>query len=1021
MKPFSLWRCAITLATMVGVVALVPTTAAAPAALRASTSTTYTWPELHNSPDLSGTSADPAITSSNASTLGVHWMSPVGGTESSPVVAWNAALNEPLAYMGNAAGYFNAINAQTGAIVWSKSFSSGIVSTPIVDGTSVWVAPQSSGHIYKLNAATGAQECSGQVQGAIQATPVIATPTGGSETIYIGSFSSGVGPVYAFDTATCSQVFAFTDYTDPGTGMWSPLSYNVDANGEPLVLFGTADPDSSFYAIDAVTGALVWTYDTDNPPGKDWDVGAGVDSTAPGVNGFAGGVAYGVGKNGICYAMNLTTGALIWSFDFGQGVSTNSLSTPALAGTTLVFGNEGGIYALDALNGTVLWRWTSGGDTVNSSAAIVGPAGDQVVAFGTLGGWFHVLSLTTGALLYSYQTGAFITASPADFDGTFLVTSDDGFLYDFGLGGGNGAAPSTAVTSPATLSTVANPNGSLTVSGTATAAAGATTGPHGVKAVTISVQQGGTTGPWYHGSDKSFSPGLSFADATLAHQGAKQTDWSISIPVPLDGGSYLVEASAVDKDGIADGSSVAGKPGPSVSNFTVESSPNAPKVIPSAARVAPGGTISVSATGFVSGETVAFTLPGKGGTTKTLGTAKATKSGAVGPIKSSVPANEPFGPQTITATGGTSDRAGATSIVVSNNSPQLGYTPQRFGFEPNDTVISMHQAVGASYFSPAWSFDASGAIDTPPAVDLGVAYFGDALGDFYAVSVSKGTSLWHESIGSAIDSSPAVDKGDVFFGDKAGSVVALNASTGAPVWSTPLKGSVNSSPAVSGGVVYIVSQRGIVSALSETTGAIAWSRSLGAKTEATLSVDPTQNLIAVGDRAGKVVALSSTSGAILWSHGTGAAIVAAPTFSGGLVLIGSTNGTFYALNESNGQIAWTQTTGGAITAAAVVTPGGVGVGSADGNIYNINLSGHLQSTQPIGSPIVGITATVAITIVSTSAGLSLVRGAGGLRPDWGQSAPGVYKSSVVILNGEVFAAGTNGVLRTFVIPGHSVY
>ena len=206
----------------------------------------------------------------------------------------------------------------------------------------------------------------------------------------------------------------------------------------------------------------------------------------------------------------------------------------------------------------------------------------------------------------------------------------------------------------------------------------------------------------------------------------------------------------------------------------------------------------------MSGETVAFTLPGKGGTTKTLGTAKATKSGAVGPIKSSVPANEPFGPQTITATGGTSDRAGATSIVVSNNSPQLGYTPQRFGFEPNDTVISMHQAVGASYFSPAWSFDASGAIDTPPAVDLGVAYFGDALGDFYAVSVSKGTSLWHESIGSAIDSSPAVDKGDVFFGDKAGSVVALNASTGAPVWSTPLKGSVNSSPAVSGGVVYIV-------------------------------------------------------------------------------------------------------------------------------------------------------------------------------------------------------------------------
>src|ERR1700683_4573543 len=53
---------------------------------------TYTWPEFHGSPALTGVSADPAISTANASTLGVSWMSPIGAAEDSSAVAYDSTL-----------------------------------------------------------------------------------------------------------------------------------------------------------------------------------------------------------------------------------------------------------------------------------------------------------------------------------------------------------------------------------------------------------------------------------------------------------------------------------------------------------------------------------------------------------------------------------------------------------------------------------------------------------------------------------------------------------------------------------------------------------------------------------------------------------------------------------------------------------------------------------------------------------------------------------------------------------------
>jgi outer membrane protein assembly factor BamB len=105
------------------------------------------------------------------------------------------------------------------------------------------------------------------------------------------------------------------------------LGYAVDADGTGLLLFGSANPDSEVYALNAVTGALVWRYATYSPSSEDWDVGAGVSTSAPGVNGFADGMAYVDGKDGILFGLDLTTGALVWQFNFGGNSPTNPVAT----------------------------------------------------------------------------------------------------------------------------------------------------------------------------------------------------------------------------------------------------------------------------------------------------------------------------------------------------------------------------------------------------------------------------------------------------------------------------------------------------------------------------------------------------------------------------------------------------------------------------------------------------------------------------------------------------------------------
>jgi len=98
----------------------------------------------------------------------------------------------------------------------------------------------------------------------------------------------------------------------------------------------------------------------------------------------AGGVVYAGSYNDDVYALNATTGALIWTYKTGSWV----LSSPAVADGVVYVGSlDDHVYALNATTGALVWKYKTD-NVVDSSPAVaggvvyVGSEDDKVYAFG---------------------------------------------------------------------------------------------------------------------------------------------------------------------------------------------------------------------------------------------------------------------------------------------------------------------------------------------------------------------------------------------------------------------------------------------------------------------------------------------------------------------------------------------------------------------------------------------------------------------------------------------------------------
>ena len=210
--------------------------------------------------------------------------------------------------------------------------------------------------------------------------------------------------------------------------MWDEPALAHNSRGRWEVVFGTSNPDQSVYALNAISGARLWRFQTQNN-GLDEDVGAGPTIGRPRANGFADGVVYIDGKDGIEYALdlltgkNLLTGNPIWQYTLGDGTrKAVAVSEAALSGDTLVVCYGPTIYAFNAATGVVIWTATAG-SRIQASPAISGPPGNQVVFVGDNSGTEYGFNLQTGAQVFAAVTSGKLQASAAVADGMLYFTN----------------------------------------------------------------------------------------------------------------------------------------------------------------------------------------------------------------------------------------------------------------------------------------------------------------------------------------------------------------------------------------------------------------------------------------------------------------------------------------------------------------------------------------------------------------------------------------------------------------------
>jgi outer membrane protein assembly factor BamB len=177
------------------------------------------------------------------------------------------------------------------------------------------------------------------------------------------------------------------------------LSLPAVVNG--VVYVGSQD--HNVYALNASTGVLIWKYLTGNE----------VDAS-PAV---ANGVVYVVSDNYL-YALNASTGVLLWKYTVGYA------SSPTVANGVVYVctDNDASVYALNAVTGALIWKYGTGGPTQASPAVVSG------VVYFSDGAGVTALNAATGALIWKYTTEAYIDSAAAVANGVVYI----GVIYSMG-------------------------------------------------------------------------------------------------------------------------------------------------------------------------------------------------------------------------------------------------------------------------------------------------------------------------------------------------------------------------------------------------------------------------------------------------------------------------------------------------------------------------------------------------------------------------------------------------------------
>lgn len=453
-------------AVVFALVSLVLCAMALPVILKHGAAANGDWPMyLHDASRTSANHDEAALSPANAAQLSPAWTVQTGG-----VVAAGATVVGGVVYIGSWDGYLKALDANTGQPMpgWTPPYLGqtnaplcdptqawGITSTATVDSGVVYVGGGDS-NLYAVNAVTGAVLWSVFLG---DNSPAAGHYNWSSPLLYNGFIYVGEasfcdiplvqGQLLKISLATHQIVATFNVVPNGqiGGGIWTSPTIDTSSN-TIFAVTGNENPTAtapepyarSILALDATTLALKSSWQDPNGPGANFDWG-----TTPVLftDTNSRQLVTASNKDGNVYAFdraNLAVGP-VWQTQIAiggpdpEGNGDGTVSSVAFDGTTIYAagGNttinatsvRGSVRALDPATGAIKWE--------HAAAATVLPAlayANGLIVDGT-GNHVEVLDASNGNLLASFATGSVLYGPPSVSNGFIYEGSTDHSVYAF--------------------------------------------------------------------------------------------------------------------------------------------------------------------------------------------------------------------------------------------------------------------------------------------------------------------------------------------------------------------------------------------------------------------------------------------------------------------------------------------------------------------------------------------------------------------------------------------------------------
>lgn len=275
-----------------------------------------------------------------------------GFLNSAPAVAGG------LVYVGSLNGNVYAFDALSGAVKWSYLTRAQVESSPVISGNTVYIGSDDN-HLYVLDTVTGAVKWTYPISFA----PSPPAVSGGLVYVDVGCITGPVGCIsgarlVALNATSGAQVWTFTCPSEPMYVRWG-ITISGPAVSDGVVFIGGGDGD--VYALNATTGAVMWSHFVSR-------IEDNAEFSPPAISG---GLVYIYSDDANVNALDASSGAIVWKFNVGSSISIKSYP-PTVSGDILYVSSDGlKLYALNATNGASIWSGPVSTDCCALSSPVV--------------------------------------------------------------------------------------------------------------------------------------------------------------------------------------------------------------------------------------------------------------------------------------------------------------------------------------------------------------------------------------------------------------------------------------------------------------------------------------------------------------------------------------------------------------------------------------------------------------------------------------------------------------------------